>query len=213
MNNKKLRMPIIFKKNDLYINFDKEQYNMIIVTGITGSGKSYTSQKLSQKYKLPVICFDCIYSYKQDKPETKLEKKLLKQFFYKYPEYKNAKELVKYGRKVKEKLLEINDNFYDLVLDYLKTNNIKIIFDGACFCNDVSFEKFKNERIIVKRTPFLKVIYQRTIRCIKRTKGTPRRFVKFLKDIKYTILHLNEWYKAIDGFLRKIETITGNNYE
>ena len=203
--NKRIRLPLIKKLPDLYLNFDNVNYDMIIVTGITGSGKSYTTKKLSQEYQLPIVSFDFIYDYEKDREPNKLETILLKLFYKKYPQYKDAKKLAN-SRKMNEFMIkEIDDKFFDLVLNYIQKNNIKIIFDGACFCNDVKYEKFKNQRIVVKRTPFLITLYQRTKRCIQRSKGKKYRFIIFLKDIKYTIFHLKEWWYVINDFLSIIE--------
>lgn len=202
----KITISIFKSKKDLYINFDKENYTMIIVTGITGAGKSFTTAKLSEEYKIPIFCFDYLYEYKQDREVTKFEKEILNLFYSKYPQYKNTPKIAKKQKKKNIEVQEINDNFFDFILEYLKKNKLRIVFDGASFCNCVNYDKFKNQRIVIKRTSFVKTIYRRTLRCIKRTKGTKHRCIKFAKDVKYTILHLREWYITINKFLKKIET-------
>lgn len=203
--NEKKKLTLVKKVPDLYLNFENNNYNMIIVTGITGSGKSYTVEKLAKKYQLPIVSFDFIYGYEKDRVPNELESILLKLFYKQYPQYKDAKKLTN-SRKINESMIkEIDDRFFDLVLNYIRKNNIKIIFDGACFCNDVKYEKFKKQRIVVKRTSFLVTLYQRTKRCVQRSKGMKHRFIIFLRDIKYTVFHLNEWWYVINEFLSLIE--------
>lgn len=51
----------IFKKDDLYINFDKFESgksNICLITGLSGSGKSTLGEKIAREYKAEYIELD-----------------------------------------------------------------------------------------------------------------------------------------------------------
>ena len=197
----------LFKsQKDLYINFEKDT-NMIIVTGISGSGKSRTSLALQKKYNYELLSFDFIFDWEFERKPSSFEKEILKEFKKKYPEFRNSKNNTK-------SKIEVCNCFYDFIADYILSKNIKIIIDGAYFLNEINFEKIKNERIILKRTSIIKSIIQRTNRNKKHIiaqnyslfKTYRRIFGMYGESIKKSII----WKKLINNFIEKIQINEGN---
>ena len=197
-----MKVNLIFSKKDLYINFDKKT-DMIIVTGMSGSGKSQLAISLKEKYGYEIISFDMIVDYDENRELSLIEKDILTKFRRCYPKYKVAHLI--------ENDENVCDCFYNFVKKYIKKEKIKIIFDGSYFMKRVNFELFKNERIVYKRTSFLKALFRRDVRNISRIKNKNYSFIRFLKEIywhyRYNIKHLKKWYKEERSFLQKIDNL------
>lgn len=195
-NIKKSKKIKLFKsKKDLYINFSKNT-NMIIVTGITGSGKSKTSLELKEKYNYELLSFDFIFNYEKERTPNKFEKNILKQFTKQYPQYKD------YEKNTKNKN-EVSNCFFDFVLRYIETNNIKIIFDGSYFINRIDFAKIKNQRIILKRTSIIKSVFQG----INRNKKTINNKKEIMLLSHDNIKRMGEYQKTVNNFIDKLDTL------
>ena len=104
-----MKVNLIFSKKDLYINFDKKT-DMIIVTGMSGSGKSQLAISLKEKYGYEIISFDMIFDYDENRELSLIEKDILTKFRRCYPKYKVAH------------LIENDENVCD------------------CFCNTFKFK-------------------------------------------------------------------------
>lgn len=203
INKNKYKSHIFKTKSDLYVNFEKDT-NMIIVTGISGSGKSKTSNELKSKYNYEIVSFDFIFNYEFERKPSSLERKLLKEFKNKYLQYKDYK-------KNTENKTEVCNCFFDFISEYLKENNIKIIFDGAYFLDRISFDKIKNERIVIKRTSIIRSNFQKVnrnkkylihpnISIIKKSKSILGMHFECFKQI------INQ-KKKVNKFLKKCEKL------
>lgn len=198
-----MKLHLFKSKNDYYHNFDKNT-NIIIVTGMPGSGKSYTSRELSKKYNYECINFDYLFDYEIKEP-SEFEKSLTGGFFALYPEYSN-------GEKNRSNTTIICNKFYDYTLNYIKSNNINIVFDGAYFLDRIPFEKYSNYRIVVKRVSFLLSIYRETKRDILRQyKNDITLLKKLVRIVKIFIVSIIETptikyqnYKNVNNLLSKL---------
>ena len=199
---KRNNLSIFKSQEDLYINFDKNNYRMIIVTGISGSGKSYTSNILSKEYQFPIISFDHIYGYEKDRVPNDLEIEILTSFYQQYPQYIGISEEIKLGRKKELDIKDIDNTFFDFVLEYIEKNKLQIIFDGSYFLTSIAYDKFKNQRIVVKRTSLTNSLHQRTKRTIKRSEYN--KVLSFYRSIKINLFNVRKWYHDINAFLDKI---------
>ena len=202
--NKRIRLPLIKKLPDLYLNFDNVNYDMIIVTGISGSGKSYTANMLSRKYKLPIISFDIIYGYEEDREKNKTEEEIITLFYEKYPEYIGIEKIVQANRIRELDTLKIENLFFDFVFKYIRDKKIKIIFDGYYFLDSINYDKFKNQRIVIKRTPLITSLNQRIKRSIKRNRGKKSIVYILYLNFKINLYNMVKWYKAANNFLKQI---------
>ncbi len=188
---------ILFGSKDLYINFKDNNSKIIIVTGISGSGKSVLSLELSKKYKYEIISFDIIFNYDIGREKTKLEEEILFEFKNKYPTY------MKYD---KEKICNM---FFDFCKDYISNKNINIIFDGAQFLRRVDFDKIKDLRIVLKRTSLLLSLFRRNKRNTDYIKKNDFSFVRKIKEYHwlhvYNRKNIFRWIYDEISFLEKIK--------
>lgn len=191
---------LIFKsQEDLYLNFENNNYDMIIVTGISGSGKSHTSNMLSKRYQLPIVSFDYIYGYEKDRNPNNLEVNILASFYKQHPQYTKISEEIRLGKKDELNVKDIDNLFFDFVLEYIKAEKLQIIFDGSYFLTSIDCEKFKNQRIVVKRTSLIKSMYQRTKRTIRRNEYN--KVLSIYRSIKINLFNMIKWYHDINSFL------------
>ncbi len=190
---------------DLYLNSHKNS-QMIIVTGISGAGKSYTAMQLSEKYNYPILSFDNLFNYEETREVSEFERNMITNFRKKRLEFCKDKKIVENPKTC--------NAFFDFVLDEIKKNNQKIIFDGAYFLVKVDFDKFKEQRIILKRTAFFKALHRRKIRGIKLYKKSNSNVFKnikyFLSLEKFVLLNEKQWYNDQKSFLKKCKDYFSN---
>lgn len=168
---------LVFSRKDLYINFKNTASKMIIVTGISGSGKSVLAEKIKEQYGYEIISMDMLFEYSETHKRSQLEKELLESFKELYPNYdKNDKN-------------RIYNLFFDFVNEYITKNNINIIFDGSQFLRRVAFDKINNERIILKRTSLLLSLRRRNIRNIGYIKNNKDSVSERLKEVYWLYLY------------------------
>lgn len=195
-----MRANIFLARKDLYLNFDKELSNMIIVTGMSGSGKSHLSKTLQKTYSdYEIVSFDRLFGFEESREMNKLEKILISKF-----KKKNSNTAIENDE-------QICDKFYDFVCDYIDNNNLKIIFDGAYFLDKVNFDKIKNKQIILKRTPIVVSIIRRTKRNFIYILNHKYSFIRTLKEIywlnSYNIKHLKIWLSNLNHFYQNIDKL------
>ncbi len=188
----------VLKEKNLYINFKNINSNMIIVTGISGSGKSTLSHKLSDIYKYEIVSFDIIFEYGELREKNNLELDILNQFKKKYP-YFNSK----YSKD------EVCNIFFDFVKKYITNKNINIIFDGSQFLRRVDFEKIKDQRIVLKKTPLIVSLIRRSKRNKKYIKNNQFSKIEIIKEIfwlhKYNVKNIIRWIKDLKCFNKNIK--------
>ena len=180
-------------KSDLLISrfIDKKPYikditkdKIINVTGESGSGKSYFSNKYLNDDNYIVIDTDIVFS---DKLSDNKESVELRKIF---------------NNKPKDYLFTDFDDFYTKILDYFKNTDKTIVIDSAQYRNikvkDCSILKGK---IIVMRTS-IETCYERVL---NRWKSNMKTYTKE-EYIKYATRKLGmfKWYKGLNKFLKKI---------
>ena len=178
-------------KSDLLISrfIDKKPYikditkdKVINLTGESGSGKSYFSNKYLNDDNYIVIDTDIVFS---DKLSDNKESVELRKIF---------------DNKPKDYLFTDFDDFYTKILDYFKNTDKTIVIDSAQYRNikDCSILKGK---IIVTRTS-IETCYERVL---NRWKSNMKTYTKE-EYIKYATRKLGmfKWYKGLNNFLKKI---------
>lgn len=178
-------------KSDLLISrfIDKKPYikditkdKVINLTGESGSGKSYFSNKYLNDDNYIVIDTDIVFS---DKLSDNKESVELRKIF---------------NNKPKDYLFTDFDDFYTKILDYFKNTDKTIVIDSAQYRNikDCSILKGK---IIVMRTS-IETCYERVL---NRWKSNMKTYTKE-EYIKYATRKLGmfKWYKGLNKFLKKI---------
>ncbi len=182
------------KKSNLLIsiNVDKEPYikditndKIINITGESGSGKSYYTNKYINDDNYIVIDTDLIFNNRTTENKYILE---LRELF----------------KDVKIDYLITNfDELYLKVLDYFKGINKIIVIDSAQYRNikDCSILKGK---IIVMRT-CINTCYNR---CIERWKSQRTNYTKEeLEKYSNKKLEMYSWYKTLNKFIEEVDKL------
>lgn len=181
-------------KSDLLISrfVDKEPYikditndKVINITGESGSGKSYFSDKYIKDDNYIVIDTDIVFS---DKPSDNKESTQLRNIF---------------SEKPKDYLFTNFDEFYLKVLDYFKDTNKTIVIDSGQYRNMKHISLLRG-KIIIMRTS-INTCYERCINRFKETKQnyTEEEFEKYCSKKK----EMYEWYKSLNEFIKKIDNL------
>ena len=179
-------------KSDLLISrfIDKEPYvknltddKVINITGESGSGKSYFSNKYINDNNYIVIDTDILFSNQSS----------------------NNKECVQlreiFKDKPKDYLFTDFDEFYLKVLDYFKNSNKTIVIDSAQYRNIKDYSILKGQ-IIVMRTS-IETCYERVLNRWKNVNQdyTKEEFQKYA-DKKSGMF---KWYHNLNTFLKNIQ--------
>ena len=174
------------------INTDKEPYikelskdKVINITGESGSGKSYFSNKFINNDNYIVIDTDLIFSNKSTD-----DKYLL-----------GLREIFK--DKNKNYLITNFDASYKEILNYFKNTDKTIVIDSAQFRNVKDYSILKG-KIIVMRT-CIDTCYER---CINRWKTLTKNYTnEELEKYSNKKLGMYTWYKSLNKFLQNIENL------
>lgn len=129
-------MKIHFVKNqpNCYYNIDKwriEECPLLLITGLSGSGKTTYAEKFAKKNNAVLVSFDVMKFYKNSSKESK---QIMRFFLEKHP---NIKKQIMIHWKKTDKLFS-NDilynyfcnMFFDFLMDYSKEQNKLIILEG-----------------------------------------------------------------------------------
>lgn len=181
-------------KSDLLISrfIDKEPYikkltndKVINITGESGSGKSYFSNKYLNDDNYIVIDTDIVFSNKLSDNKESLE---LRRIF---------------NNKPKDYLFTDFDEFYTKTLEYFKNTDKTIVIDSAQYRNVKDYSILKG-KIIVMRTS-VETCYERVL---KRWKSSTKNYTNEEYQ-KYATRKLGmfKWYKGLNKFLEEIDKL------
>ena len=177
---------------DISLYVTKEPYlkkitndKVINLTGESGSGKSYYSDKYIKDNNYIVIDTDVVFSEKPSDNKESLE----------------IRELFK--NKEKDTLINDFDNCYLKILNYFKNSNKTIVIDSAQYRNIKDYSILKGE-VIVMRTS-IDTCYKRLLNRWKTTKKdyTEIEFQKYIEKKK----GIYSWYKSLNKFINNIDKL------
>lgn len=185
-------------KSSLLINrfIDKEPYvkkitddKIINLTGESGSGKSYFSNKYINDPNYIVIDTDIVFGSDPSDNKKSLEIRKL---------FKNRS---------KDDLINDFDNCYDEILGYFKNSNKTVVIDSAQFRNMKDISKLKG-KVIVMRT-CIDTCYER---CINRYNDKNPN-ASFEEKQKYVDRKkgMFSWYKSLNEFIKKVDDLKIKN--
>ena len=179
-------------KSDLLISrfIDKEPFlknltndNIINITGESGSGKTYFTNKYINDNNYIVIDTDIVFSDKLSDNEACIK----------------LREIFK--DKEKNYLFTNFDEFYLKTLDYFKDSKKTIVIDSAQYRNIKDYSILKGQ-IIVMRTS-IEVCYKRTLERWKKNNTNTVAFQEFSLKKK----GMFTWYDSLNLFLKNIKNI------
>lgn len=178
---------------DINLYIDKEPYiknltsdKVINITGESGSGKSYFSDKYIKDDNYIVVDTDVVFS---DRPSDNKESVELRTIF---------------SDKTKDYLFTNFDEFYLKVLDYYKDSNKTIVIDSAQYRNIKDYSILKGQLIVMRTC--VETCYERTLnryKNIMKDNYNEEDFQKYANKKK----GMFSWYKGLNKFLEKIEKI------
>lgn len=154
----------IFKKDDLYINFDKfesGESNICLITGLSGSGKSTLGKEISNKYNAIHVEIDLFFPMDEE-DSLDILPKVFDGYIKKHKKFyqKIANNNFRYNRKLSIDILHY-------IIDYCKSiKNMKFAIEGIQIYM-FGDESITEHPIVIKNTSAL----QSLIRMIKRDKN------------------------------------------
>ena len=184
---------------------DREPYikqltddKIINLTGESGAGKSYYSQKYNTDEYLIIDTDQVFGDYRKAKGINRELNKMLRN---KYKELPN--------------LCENFDKLYKDIIKYLRYNKKTIVIDSAQFRNIKDYSILKGQVIIIRTS--IDTCYKR---CLQRYKQKNNNIIGKLKNVvntkkqkedynnyKTKKLAIYKWYKAINKFIKEIDNI------
>lgn len=175
---------------NLYI--DKEPYKKTItndkiinITGESGSGKSYYTNKYLNDDNYIIIDTDLIFS---DQPTTNQNSLNLRDIFKDQP---------------KDILITNFDECYLKILDYFKDSTKTIVIDSAQYRNIKDYSILKGELIVMRTS--INTCYERVLSRWKNIMKdySEEEYTKYAERKK----GMFKWYKGINKFLENIEKL------
>lgn len=179
-------------KSDLLVSrfIDKEPFikqltsdKVINITGESGSGKSYLSNKYKNDNNYIVIDTDVVFSDKTSDNNENIELRTL------------------FNDKPKDYLFSNFEDFYNITLTYFKNREKIIVIDSAQYRNIKNYTILKG-KIIVMRTS-VNTCYERVLNRWKNIKKeyTKEEFQKYKERKK----DMFKWYHSLNTFLENID--------
>ena len=179
-------------KNPLLINIfiDKNPYiksitrdKVINLTGESGSGKSYYSNKYMNSDKYIVIDTDIVFGSELTTNKESLE---LRKIFKDKP---------------KDYLINNFDDFYMKVLNYYKASKKTIVIDSAQYRNIKNYNILKGEIIVIRTC--INTCYKRVLDRYKKINNNydNNEYIKYKTRKK----GMFSWYKAINKLLKNVD--------
>lgn len=179
-------------KSDLLVSrfIDKEPFikqltsdKVINITGESGSGKSYFSNKYKNDNNYIVIDTDVVFSDKTSDNNENIELRTL------------------FNDKPKDYLFSNFEDFYNITLTYFKNREKIIVIDSAQYRNIKNYTILKG-KIIVMRTS-VNTCYERVLNRWKNIKKeyTKEEFQKYKERKK----DMFKWYHSLNTFLENID--------
>ena len=190
--------------------FPKES-NILLITGLSGSGKSYLAKNLSNRFNAVVFQPEWLIHSKHIDEKFK---NLLEKFLIKYPE---IKELVKNkwnNEKIEDKnilLKKYINLFFDEFLATIDNDKLYIV-EGLQLFTLIDFNKVKDFPIIIKGTSSINSLKNRLKRDIKNKNFTSKfqRFKFKCKVVKQSRLYQFKHRKILNKFIKKLQTKNPN---
>lgn len=164
---KKYRTHYIISKKNYEKNIDKfpKENNVLFITGLSGSGKTTMSNKISKKNDAIVLNLDCLSSYYSSKFENTLIKDITSDFFKLNVE---VHDIIKNGNYMDLKLnhfddyIKYNNKYFNYVYGYcLNNHDSYFIIEGTQLFMTINPTFFYDKSIIIIRRSALKSLLGR----------------------------------------------------
>ena len=195
---------LMFSKHDLYYNFEKfenGESNILLATGLSGSGKSTIASQLAKKYKANHIELDCFeHCYSISEKSLKKEESFLYEYLSTHKKlWDNLNE-----RRISGK--ELGAEIYKYIKWLLprckKDKNNKYIIEGKQFYDLYSGKELNSYPMIIKGTSTVKSF----IRIYKRKfNNDPKDAISYIKKAPTVLRWLYDDEKKLSEFISGIQ--------
>ncbi len=197
------QIKILKNTQDIQFNQDVES-NILLVTGLSGSGKSYLSSKLASDSGASIFQPEWLIHYKHTSPEFK---PLLDEFINKYSDIKPLVEN-KWNNESNEDKNELLKKYINLLVEYFITKteqSKKYIIEGLQLFTLIDFNLIKNYPIIIKGTSSINSLKNRIKRDYQKRKTLSfwQKFKWFNKVLKQSSLYQFKHRKILNAFIKQ----------
>lgn len=183
------------------LNIDKEPYiknitndKIINLTGESGSGKSYYTNKYKNNDEYVIIDTDILFSNQLTENKYILDlRKII---------------ISSHGKDLKSILILYFDECYKIILNYFKDTDKTIIIDSAQYRNLKDISLLKGQVIVIRTC--INTCYKR---CIERFEqkfpyATAEEKDKYISKKK----SIYNWYESLNDFILKVDEYKRENY-
>ena len=203
-------MKIKLFKNVSNINFNLEQFpnsnRLLLVTGLSGSGKSYLSKELAKEYNAIIFQVEWLKHSKHISNDCKY---ILDSFIKKYPEIEEEVKNKWKSKKSedKNKLFKKYINLFFLHFLEIKDSSQNYIVEGLQLFTLLDFDLIKDYPLIIKGTSSFNSLKNRFKRDYEKRKKE-KLFVKIkfiFRVIRESFLYQFKHRKTLNKFIKKKE--------
>ena len=199
--------------DDIKINFEDfpTKSNIVLVMGLSGSGKSYLSNQLAEKHKATTFQLEWLIHSKHTSEECKY---ILDTFLQQHPEiienvdnkWNNCK-----SEDQNDLLKEYINKFFLHFLEMRDPNKLYVVESLQLFTL-IDFELIKDYPIIVKGTSSFKSLKQRLKRDLAKPKNKKisAKIKYFFKALNQSRLYQFKHRKVLNKFLKRHNEYTKN---
>ena len=200
---KNLRINILKNNKDIQFNTNNNS-NILLVTGLSGSGKSYLSNKLAQQTGASIFQPEWLIHYKHVSAEFK---PLLDKFIAKYSDIKPLVDCKWNNQKIEDNN-ELLKKYINLLLEYFLQNidpNKKYIIEGLQLFTLIDFNLIKDYPIIIKGTSSVNSLKNRIKRDYQKRKTLSnwQKFKWFNKVLAQSRIYQFKHRKVLNIFIKK----------
>ena len=179
--------------------------NVIFVTGLSGSGKSFLAKQLAKQNNATIFQPEWLIHYSHVSDE-------LKPFFEKFIQKHKIQKFVETtwnNAKCEDKNLELKKYINLLVEEFLKTTetNKKYIIEGLKIFTMIDFNLIKNHAIIVKGTSSFNSLKNRIKRDYQKRKNLKfsQKTKWFFKCLKQSRVYQFKHRKILNKFIKQVQ--------
>lgn len=204
----------LFKNiKDKYYNFNDfpDNSNILLITGLSGSGKSYLSREIASNYNSTIFQVEWLKHSKHTSEECKY---ILDSFLEKHPEIKDLVKS-KWNNSKSEDKNELFKKYINLFLLHfleMKEKNKNYIIEGLQLFTLIDFNLIKDYPLIIKGTSSYNSLINRLKRDYKKRKNekfiTKAKFV--FRVIKESFLYQLKHKKKLNKFIELKEKSENN---
>ena len=205
------RVDFLISKRNLNLNLDKFKsiHNFVLITGLSGSGKTTMASLLSKKHDAKIISLDGLGLIYKSKKINKETKECVLRFIEKYPVIKSELEGDFWHRQKLnnfEKYKEWNELFINFVIAYVSIQEDLFVIEGTQIFMTLKAREIAEFPIVILRSSGIRSFFRRMKRQL-----SFREFLNPYKGFKHLFklvndsrrLHIKD-YRKLNKFIKEL---------